>query len=119
MKRILIWSGQLAVLIAIYHASAWLVRVTGLPIPANVLGIVILFALLCFGIIKLEQVREVAEFLLRHLIFFFIPISVGLMDWGSVFREHGWVLLVAILLSSVVSLYSVGLLAERLRSKKC
>ena len=72
--------GQLAILWAIYWCSTWLVRVTGAPIPGNVVGVVILFTLLCTGVLKVRQVELAADFLLKHLVFFFSAVAVGLME---------------------------------------
>ena len=88
-----------------------LVALTGLPVPANVLGILILFGLLCLGVIRIEQVEGMADFLLRHLMFFFIPIVTGLMEWGGIFREHGPALVLAIVVSSLAALFACALLA--------
>ncbi len=102
--------GQLGILWGVYFACNRLVAWTGWPIPANVLGVVVLFGLLSLGVVRLEHVERVADFLLRHLVFFFIPIAVGLMDWGEVFARHGMVLLAAILVSSLLPFLAVGFL---------
>lgn len=99
---------QTAVLALIYWGCTWFVTVTGLPIPGNVLGIMLLFVLLCCGVIKEEHISEAAGFLLKHLVFFFVPVAVGLMNWGGVFYEYGLVLLAAIVISSLVPLFVVG-----------
>ncbi len=106
--------GQLAVLWAIYWASNWFVTTTGLPIPASVLGVVLLFLLLLSGIVKLSHVQDAADFLLKHLVFFFVCIAVGLMEWGQVFYDYGLTLLLAIVVSSVVPLLAVGYLTQAL-----
>lgn len=108
--RILSWLGQLGILWGVYFACNRLVAWTGWPIPANALGVVVLFGLLCLGVVRLDQVERVADFLLRHLVFFFIPIAVGLMDWGEVFARYGLVLVVAILVSSLLPFLAVGFL---------
>ena len=56
-----------------------------------------------------------AEFLLKHLVFFFVPIAVGLMQWGSVFYDYGWVLAAAIVGSTALPLVIVGFMARALR----
>ena len=54
-----------------------------LTIPASVYGLVFLFLLLCFGVVKLEQVKETADFLIEIMPVMFLPAAVGLMDsWG-------------------------------------
>ena len=109
---------QLALLWAIYLLSDFLVALTGLPIPASVLGIIILFGLLCLGVIKLEQVEGMADFLLKHLVFFFIPIVAGLMEWGGMFKAHGLTLAFAIAVSSLASLFACAWITLALRRKE-
>jgi len=110
--------GQLAVLWSIYLFSGYLVSLTNLPVPAGVLGVVILFILLCLGIVRIEQVEVVADFLLKHLMFFFIPIVAGLMEWGGMFREHALTLASAIIVSSLLPLFVCAWLALVLRREK-
>ncbi|WP_243357967.1 CidA/LrgA family protein [Fundidesulfovibrio terrae] len=114
MRKLLLLAAQTALLWAIYRASTWFVAATGLPVPGNVVGVAALFALLRLGVVKLEYVQEAADFLLRHLVFFFIPITVGLMNWGGVFREHAWTLLAAILVSTLLPLWTVGFITQRI-----
>ncbi len=106
--------GQLALLSAIYWGSAWLVKATGAPVPANVLGVLVLFVLLCLGVVKLGQVELAADFLLKHLVFFFVPITAGLLDWGGMFAEHWLALAVAIVVSSALALAVAGRLSQAL-----
>ena len=110
--------GQLAILWAIYLLSGYLVSLWDVPVPPAVLGVVILFSLLCFGVIKIEQVEGMADFLLKHLVFFFIPIIAGLMEWGSMFQEHALVFVLAIVVSSVLSLFVCAWLSLVLHRKE-
>ncbi|TCL76778.1 holin-like protein [Hydrogenispora ethanolica] len=72
---------------------AWL----RLPIPGNVLGMLILFGCLCAGIIKLEMIAELSDFLLDHLAFFFIPAGVGVIACLGVLRGQ-WLAVLGICL---------------------
>jgi holin-like protein len=67
-----------------------IVTCAGIPLPGNMVGMVILFVLLTTGILRLEWVEAAATLLLRHLAFFFVPIAVGLMSMGDLLRAHGW-----------------------------
>ena len=109
----LLW--QTAILTAIFVGCDQLTRLTGIPLPGNVLGVIVLFFLLLTGIIKESHISLAAEFLLRHLVFFFVPIAVGLMQWGSVFYDYGWVLAAAIVGSTALPLVIVGFMAKVLR----
>jgi holin-like protein len=107
--------GQLAVLWLIYRGCDWFVTATGVPVPATVLGVVLLFLLLLAGVVKLGHVQDAADLLLKHLVFFFVPIAVGLMEWGGVFADHGVVLLAAILVSTAAPFVVIGLAAQRMQ----
>ena len=109
----LLW--QTAILTATFVGCDQLTRLTAIPLPGNVLGVIVLFFLLLTGIIKESHISLSAEFLLRHLVFFFVPIAVGLMQWGSVFYDYGWVLAAAIVGSTALPLVIVGFLARALR----
>ena len=109
----LLW--QTTILTAIFVGCDQLTRLTAIPLPGNVLGVIVLFFLLLTGIIKESHISLAAEFLLRHLVFFFVPIAVGLMQWGSVFYDYGWVLAAAIVGSTALPLVIVGFLARALR----
>ena len=111
----LLW--QTAILTAIFVGCDQLTRLTGIPLPGNVLGVIVLFFLLLTGIVKESHISLAAEFLLRHLVFFFVPIAVGLMQWGSVFYDYGWVLAAAIVGSTALPLVIVGFMARGLRRR--
>ncbi len=50
-----------------------------LPIPASVYGLILLFAALMMGVIKLENVEKVATFLIATMSIYFIAPGVSLM----------------------------------------
>lgn len=50
-----------------------------LPVPASIYGMVLLFAGLMTGIVKLESVKETGMFLIEIMPIMFIPSGVGLM----------------------------------------
>jgi holin-like protein len=110
--------GQLLLLWAIYAGCSWMTKALDLPIPGNVLGVVALFLLLLSGVLKLQHVQDAADFLLKHLVFFFVPVAVGLMDFGQVFVDHGLVLLGAIAVSAVAPLLAVGLVSQALERRR-
>lgn len=55
-----------------------------LPIPASVYGLVLMLVFLRTGVIRVEQVRRTAVFLIEIMPVMFIPAAVGLTEaWGS------------------------------------
>lgn len=54
-----------------------------LPVPASVYGLILMLTALTTGILKLEKVKETAEFLIEIMPVMFIPAGVGLLNaWG-------------------------------------
>jgi holin-like protein len=106
--------GQLVILWLIYYISTWAVEFLHLPLPGSVLGMLILFALLSTGILKEEWLSLGANPLLKHLSFFFIPIAVGLMDWGELFTQKGHLLFLHLVISALVALVATGGIVQML-----
>ena len=110
--------GQGLLLWLIYWLGNQITAVTGLPIPGTVFGMVLLFGLLACGVLKLSYIQETADFLLKHMLFFFIPVAVGLMDWGAVFYEHAVVLAAALLAGAVLPFFTVGIITQLLHRER-
>ena len=69
------------------------------PVPASIYGMVLLFLCLKFGVIKLSQVEETADWFLSIMPIFFIVPTVGIMDSYLLIKNE----LLQILTLSVVS----------------
>ncbi len=55
-----------------------------LPIPASIYGLVLMFMLLAFKIIKLEKIEKTADFLLQIMPLMFVPPAVGIISvWAD------------------------------------
>jgi holin-like protein len=102
------FSVQMLILIVIYQAGNLTARLLHLQIPGNVIGIVLLLVLLWVGVIKVEQIEFAAGWLVKHLGFFFIPISVGLMTLGDISLKNGLSLLAVLLVSAIMGLIAAG-----------
>jgi holin-like protein len=77
-----------------------------------------LFALLTFGVIRLEWVEAGASLLVRHLAFFFIPIAVGLMAFEDLFVSHGVAIVVTLIVSAVIGICVAGLTSQVLTRRR-
>jgi holin-like protein len=105
---------QIAGLWLILHAGQWIAAYLPVPVPGNVVGMVLLFVLLSAGLVKQSWLDMGAGVLTRHLAFFFVPIAVGLMQWAPLLREAGHWLLLVLGLSGIVGLAATGAIAQRL-----
>ena len=68
--------------IGIIFSLCWVSQIVEalLPIdfPASVIGMILLFALLVFRVLKVEHIREKSDFLLANMAFFFVPAGVSI-----------------------------------------
>src|SRR5699024_105133 len=60
-----------------------------LMIPGSVIGLVLLFILLISGIVKEKYIRSGANFMMKHLVLFFVPATVGIMGYIDLFKGKG------------------------------
>ena len=70
---------QLFVFFGISVLGDFIAKITGVFIPGSIIGMIILFLLLCFGVIKLESIRATGAFLLDNMLLFILPSAVGVI----------------------------------------
>ena len=109
---------QIGVLALFQLLGMRLAAVTHLPIPGNVLGLLLLYLALQAGLVQLKHIQEGADLLLRHLVFFFIPVAVDLMNWGGVFRQYGFRLALVIGVGSVLTFLVTGHASQWLQRRR-
>ncbi|KUP06743.1 LrgA [Bacillus coahuilensis p1.1.43] len=118
MKKILLVLIQLLILCFIFEMGTWITYSYHLAIPGNVVGLVILFMLLWSGIVKLHWIEEASRLLLKHLAFFFVPISVGLITLGHIIQSKGIILFLIITISTIMGLVVTGITSQKMIIKK-
>lgn len=101
----------LVLIVAIFFLGTWLHRV-GVPIPGGVLGLLLFYAALLTGILKLSWVERAANLLLRHMVLLFVPLTVGLIGLGPVLSSQAVAILVSLIVSFLCVLLTTGLLAR-------
>ncbi|MEK5419859.1 holin [Paenibacillus odorifer] len=89
-----------------------------IPIPGSILGMIILFLLLEFGVIHLNWVEVGASWLLAELLLFFIPSAIGVMKYANILETDGLRILAVVILGTIVVMASSGLLTSRIYKAK-
>lgn len=89
----------LAWLLLLQLVGELLARAFALPLPGPVIGMLLLMPALGWRPLR-EPVTVVARFLLTHLSLLFVPVGVGVITHLTLLRDHGWKLVVAIVLST-------------------
>jgi len=99
----------MAVILGFLIAGEAVSRLLPLPIPGNVVGMVLLASALGLGVVKLAWIEAVADFLAGHLAFFFVPAGVGLMAHFDLLGRHWPAILVSVTLGTAAAIALVGI----------
>ncbi len=76
---------QFGIILAVTFAGEVLKYMIPLPVPASIYGLLLLFLLLTFRLVKLEQVKEAGLFLIEIMPLMFIPAAAGLVtSWTQI-----------------------------------
>ena len=89
-----------------------------LPIPASIYGLLLLLAALRFGIVKLEQIKEVGLFLTGIFPLLFVPAAAGVMELWAEMGEMLLPIVIAIIPVTVLVLVSAGRTTQALTSRR-
>lgn len=99
---------QLALILGISFTGELLHRYVGVPIPGNILGMLILLLLLCVKVVKLSHIKEVSDFFLKHIAFFFLPPSIGIMAAGEEVMSQWPLLLFLCVALTIITFAATG-----------
>jgi holin-like protein len=89
-----------------------------IPIPAAMVGLLLLFLGLLVGIVKLEWVEQGGNWLLAELLLFFIPSAVGIVNYEEMLSWQGLKSVLLIGLSTFIVISSTAFIAEKLNNWK-
>ena len=90
---------QIGIIFSICWVSQIVEALLPFAFPASVIGMVLLFVLLAFRVLKVEHIREKSDFLLANMAFFFVPAGVSIINYFEVLQSTVWKLLIICLLT--------------------
>ncbi|WP_043932615.1 CidA/LrgA family protein [Bacillus sp. EB01] len=99
---------QIGILYLFSFIGTFIQNMFNLVIPGSIIGLLLLFIFLCLKIVPVKWIENGSVFLLGILMFLFIPTTVGLMNYPSLLSIHGALLVVAILVSTIISIAIAG-----------
>lgn len=101
------YARQFAIILVVSMIGEILNRIVPLPIPASIYGLILMFAALRAGIIKLNAVKETGYFLIEIMPVMFIPAAVGLLETWGLLRQV-WLPFCVITLLSTIAVMAVA-----------
>ena len=108
---------QFCIILGFTLLGETLQRLLPLPIPASVYGLVLLFLALCFGIVKLEQVKAAGAFLTGIMSVLFVSPAVSIVSNWELIRPQLLPICLLIVASTVITFGISGGVTQLLQRK--
>ncbi|HWK22637.1 MAG TPA: CidA/LrgA family protein [Ureibacillus sp.] len=109
---------QILILYIFYYIGVFIVHITGLPLPASILGLVLLAFCLKMNWVKVDYIREGAGFLIGFMTLFFIPPIVGIIDYPELLSVNGFLLLGTVFVSTLFAILISSKFSEVIEKKE-
>lgn len=107
----------ICIILGCWLAGNILSEVIGGYISGNIIGMLLLFILLCLGVVRGETVCQPAKFLLGTMALFFVPFGVGIIDSYSVILDNAVAIVVAVCVSTFAVIATVGYIFQLLNRR--
>jgi len=109
---------QICILFIFSYIGTLIQTILHLKIPGSIIGLLLLFGLLYFHVIPEKWIKQGANVMTNHLILFFIPATVGIMNYFQLFIGKGIWLIIVTAISTFCVLALSGLVSDRLAIRK-
>lgn len=117
-KRLMKYMKQLGIIFAVTCVGEILKYLIPFPVPASIYGLVIMLVLLLTRKVKLEQVQDVADFLIEIMPMMFIPAAVGLLVSWEQLKSMLVPVVVITIVSTVVVMGVTGKVSDVLTKER-
>lgn len=102
------WVRQFLVILIFTFIGECLRALIPLPVPAGIYGMVLLFAALCLGKVKVEKVEGAADFLMDTMPLFFLPSGVGLIEKWTQLKALWLPILISVIVVTMAVMVVTG-----------
>ncbi|MFC4388845.1 CidA/LrgA family protein [Gracilibacillus marinus] len=118
MKKVIKIVLQISVLFLFFYIGEWIQSSLSLIIPGSIIGMLLFLILLLTGIIPEKFIKDGLDLLLKDMPLFFIPVTVGIVNLLHVFAGKGLLMLGIALISTIIVIYTTGLLTQKIMGKE-
>lgn len=109
---------QIGILTIYYYLGVIIVKLTGIFIPASIIGLILLWLSLYFKLIKVQYIQDGATFFLAFLTLFFIPSTIGVVDHPELLSKAGLYLVLAVIISTLIAIALTGKWSQWIEKKE-
>lgn len=116
--RIIRTIAQIAILWVFYYIGVLIVEWTNIFIPPGIIGLVLLWVLLMTNVINVKLIQDGASFSIAFLTLFFIPSTVGVVEYPELLTLSGLLLVLAVFVSTVIVIVVTGKVSQFIERKE-
>lgn len=109
---------HVAVLFLFFGAGSLLQQWLQLPVPGSIVGMILLFLAFSARLLEPRWIREGTALVLRNMPLIFLPVTVGIMQYYSLFTGSGLWLIIITLASTFIVMALTGVTAQQLMGRK-
>lgn len=95
-----------------YSVGMWIKQWLNIPLPANIIGLLLLVAALFAKVIKLSWIEDCGRIALKHMGLFFIPSIVGTLAFAKLMAPQWLPILTSIVAGTWLVMLVTGLVTK-------
>ncbi|HDC6167417.1 antiholin-like murein hydrolase modulator LrgA [Staphylococcus aureus] len=103
---------QVIVIALVLFVSKIIESFMPIPMPASVIGLVLLFVLLCIGAVKLGEVEKVGTTLTNNIGLLFVPAGISVVNSLGVISQAPFLIIGLIIVSTILLLICTGYVTQ-------
>ncbi|HDK2976632.1 TPA: antiholin-like murein hydrolase modulator LrgA [Staphylococcus aureus] len=103
---------QVIVIALVLFVSKIIESFMPIPMPASVIGLVLLFVLLCTGSVKLGEVEKVGTTLTNNIGLLFVPAGISVVNSLGVISQAPFLIIGLIIVSTILLLICTGYVTQ-------
>jgi holin-like protein len=88
-----------------------------LPLPGNIIGLLLLLSALLMNLFKVEWINQGSGYLLAILPLLLVPATVGIMNYPSLFTGSGLLIFLIVVLSTVLTILVTAKTSQTLEER--
>ena len=104
---------QVLLYAGLFVFAQYLVSWLHLPLPANLVGMVLMLALIVCRVIPLNWIRAGARWLLAEMLLFFVPAVVAVVNYTQLLLVDGWRIFAVIAISTMMVLGATAWVVDK------
>ena len=103
---------QVVLYALIFMVADRLVTLLHLPLPANIVGMVMFLLLIVFRVLPISWIKAGSRWLLAEMLLFFVPAVVAVVNYAQLLMVEGWKIFLVIGVSTTLTLGATALIVD-------